>query len=121
MTQSIEVVVPVHDPARPVARGIASVLDQRAALAARGVDLHVTVVLHNLAADSVSGPGFQTGVDGVTYLSHSDGVASPAAPATTPSAAAARPTLASSTRMTTWNPVRCWHGGRSPRRILPRP
>jgi hypothetical protein len=43
MTQSIEVVIPVHDPARPVARGIASVLDQRAALAARGVDLHVTV------------------------------------------------------------------------------
>ena len=80
MTQSIEVVIPVHDPARPVARGIASVLDQRAALAARGVDLHVTVVLHNLAADSVPGPGFQTGVDGVTYLSHSDGVASPAGP-----------------------------------------
>ena len=80
MTQSIEVVIPVHDPARPVARGIASVLDQRAALAARGVDLHVTVVLHNLAADSVSGPGFRTGVAGVTYLSHSDGVASPAGP-----------------------------------------
>lgn len=80
MRQSIEVVIPVHDPARPVARGIASVTEQRAALATRGVDLHVTVVLHNLPADSLTQPGFPSGLAGVTYLDHSDGVASPAGP-----------------------------------------
>jgi hypothetical protein len=84
MRQSIEVVIPVHDPARPVARGIASVMDQRPALALRGVDLHVTVVLHNLAAASLSQPGFPAGLpaatDGVTYLTHNDGVPSPAGP-----------------------------------------
>jgi hypothetical protein len=84
VNQSIEVVIPVHDPARPVARGIASVMDQRPALALRGVDLHVTVVLHNLAAASLSQPGFPAGLpaatDGVTYLTHNDGVPSPAGP-----------------------------------------
>ncbi|SFT36745.1 glycosyltransferase [Arthrobacter sp. ov118] len=84
MRQSIEVVIPVHDPARPVARGIASALDQRSALAVRGVDLHVTVVLHNLAADSLPQPGSAAELpasgDGVTYLTHADGVASPAGP-----------------------------------------
>ena len=85
MNRSIEVVIPVHDPARPVARGIASVLEQRSELAVRGVELHVTVVLHNLAADSLSRhPGFPTGLSdvaaGLSYLSHSDGVPSPAGP-----------------------------------------
>lgn len=84
MNRSIEVVIPVHDPARPVARGIASVLEQRSGLAARGVELRVTVVLHNLAADSLSrGPRFTAGspgAAGVSYLSHSDGVPSPAGP-----------------------------------------
>jgi hypothetical protein len=80
MRQSIEVVIPVHDPARPVARGIASVTEQRSALATRGVDLHVTVVLHNLPADSLTQPGFPSGLAGVTYLAHTDGVASPAGP-----------------------------------------
>jgi Glycosyl transferase family 2 len=84
VNRSIEVVIPVHDPARPVARGIASALEQRSALAARGVGLRVTVVLHNLAADSLSQPGFPSefpaGADGVSYLSHTDGVASPAGP-----------------------------------------
>lgn len=80
MRQSIEVVIPVHDPARPVARGIASVTEQRSALATRGVDLHVTVVLHNLPADTLIQPGFPSGLAGVTYLSHTDGVASPAGP-----------------------------------------
>ncbi|RKR20333.1 glycosyltransferase [Arthrobacter oryzae] len=80
MNRSIEVIIPVHDPARPVARGIASVTDQRTALAAHGVDLHVTVVLHNLDADILSQPGFPSGLPGVTYVAHSDGVASPAGP-----------------------------------------
>lgn len=80
MRQSIEVVIPVHDPARPVARGVASVTEQRSALATRGVDLHVTVVLHNLPADTLTRPGFPSGLAGVTYLSHTDGVASPAGP-----------------------------------------
>lgn len=80
MNRSIEVIIPVHDPARPVARGIASVTDQRAALAAHGVDVQVTVVLHNLAADSLTQPGFPSGLPGVTYVAHSDGVASPAGP-----------------------------------------
>ncbi|NUU31084.1 glycosyltransferase [Arthrobacter sp. C9C5] len=84
MSQSIEVVIPVHDPARPVARGMASVIEQRQALADRGVDLHVTVVLHNLAADSLSAPevpaGFPAAAAGVRYLSYSDGVPSPAGP-----------------------------------------
>jgi hypothetical protein len=80
MRQSIEVVIPVHDPARPVARGIESVTEQRSALATRGVDLRVTVVLHNLPADSLTQPGFPSGLAGVTYLAHTDGVASPAGP-----------------------------------------
>ncbi|MFF2029486.1 glycosyltransferase [Arthrobacter sp. NPDC058192] len=80
MSRSIEVVIPVHDPARPVARGIASVLDQRPAMANHGVELRVTVVLHNLSPDSLSHPGFPSGLAGVTYLTHADGVASPAGP-----------------------------------------
>ena len=81
MRQSIEVVIPVHDPARPVARGIASATEQRSALATRGVDLHVTVVLHNLPADSLTRPGSPCpACAGVTYLAHTDGVASPAGP-----------------------------------------
>lgn len=80
MRQSIEVVIPIHDPARPITRAIASVTGQRSALATRGVDLNVTVVLHNLPADGLTQPGFPSGVAGVTYLAHTDGVASPAGP-----------------------------------------
>lgn len=85
MNRSIEVVIPVHDPARPVARAVASVVEQRSELSARGVELRVTVVLHNLAADSLTQhagftAGLTDGAAGVSYLGHSDGVASPAGP-----------------------------------------
>lgn len=80
MSRSIEVVIPVHDPARPVARGIYSALGQRTSLAAAGVDLQVTVVLHNLPAGTGPGQGFPAESTGLRYASLNDGVPSPAGP-----------------------------------------
>lgn len=85
MSQSIEVVIPVHDVQRPFKRAVSSALEQRAELSGLGVELRVTVVLHNLgdAAPGVSAGGqSQAGneFDGVTWLVCDDGVRSPAGP-----------------------------------------
>jgi hypothetical protein len=92
MSQSIEVVIPVHDVERPFQRAVSSALAQRAELSRLGVELRVTVVLHNLGsaaaevsagsgAGSAAGAGFAgSGFDGVTWLSCDDGVRSPAGP-----------------------------------------
>ncbi|PYI69243.1 hypothetical protein CVV68_02205 [Arthrobacter livingstonensis] len=82
MSQSIEVVIPVHDPARPLERGIHSVLAQRAELAELGVDLRVTVVCHNIPVDDIkdSVTSALSTDDAVTWLGHRDGIKSPAGP-----------------------------------------
>ncbi|MDO5751472.1 glycosyltransferase family A protein [Arthrobacter sp.] len=89
MNQSIEVIIPVHDPARPLARGLRSVLGQRAELAALGVDLVVTVVCHNLAvaAFTDSLPSYLVADDAVAWLPCLDGSNSPAGPRNTALAA----------------------------------
>lgn len=82
MSQTIEVVIPVHDPARPVERGIRSVLEQSAELAQLGVELRVTIICHNISvaeiSDSVSAS--LTTDDAVSWLEHADGTKSPAGP-----------------------------------------
>lgn len=79
MSQSIEVVIPVHDLERPFMRAANSVLDQAPGLIDRGVSLSVTVVLHNLAA-TVDEVRTGAGLDGVTWLKCDDGIGSPAGP-----------------------------------------
>jgi len=54
MNQSIDVVIPVHDIRRPAARAVRSVLDQRSALLARGVDLRALLVWHNVGDDEIA-------------------------------------------------------------------
>lgn len=79
MSQSIEVVIPVHDLERPFMRAVRSVLDQSRELADLGVSLGATVVLHNLGDAGVPqlpGPGS----DAVTWLRCDDGIGSPAGP-----------------------------------------
>jgi hypothetical protein len=79
MSQSIEVVIPVHDVQRPFERAVSSALVQRAELSRLDVELRVTVVLHNLgdtAEQAVA--GFEC--DGVNWLKCDDGVRSPAGP-----------------------------------------
>lgn len=83
MSQSIEVVIPVHDVQRPFKRAVGSALGQRAELSRLDVELRVTVVLHNLGtaareATAASEPGSE--FDGVTWLACDDGVRSPAGP-----------------------------------------
>lgn len=82
MAQSIEVVIPVHDPARPLERGLQSVLAQRAELAALGVELTATVVCHNIPVDAIqrSLPSAMVGDGGISWLWHNDGTRSPAGP-----------------------------------------
>ncbi|WP_104136335.1 glycosyltransferase [Arthrobacter sp. ZGTC131] len=79
MSQSIEVVIPVHNLERPFMRAVRSVLDQSPELADLGVSLGATVVLHNLggAGDPLR-PGPES--DGVTWLRCDDGIGSPAGP-----------------------------------------
>ncbi|MFE4835606.1 glycosyltransferase [Arthrobacter sp. NPDC056691] len=89
MSQSIEVVIPVHDVERPFKRAVGSALAQRAELSRLGIELRVTVVLHNLGADagmvsagseSGAGSAASSEFDGVTWLTCDDGVRSPAGP-----------------------------------------
>lgn len=82
MSQSIEVVIPVHDPARPLERGLQSILNQRMELAALGVELGATVVCHNITVESIKDsvtPAVGAD-DAITWIGHSDGVRSPAGP-----------------------------------------
>lgn len=82
MSQSIDVIIPVHDPARPLARGLESVLGQRTGLAALGAELGVTVVCHNISVDEIkdSLPPHLSTDDAVTWLPCHDGSNSPAGP-----------------------------------------
>lgn len=82
MSQSIEVVIPVHDPARPLARGMDSVLAQRTELAGLGVELRLTVVCHNIAVEDIQASLPPTLVmdDAVSWLPCLDGTKSPAGP-----------------------------------------
>src|SRR4051794_26592113 len=82
MSQSIEVVVPVHDPARPLARGLGSIVSQQDELTALGVELRVTVVCHNIAVEDIqnSVPEEFSGQASLTWLHHGDGIKSPAGP-----------------------------------------
>lgn len=82
MSQSIEVVIPVHDPARPLERGLGSVLKQRAELTELGVELRITVVCHNIAVDEIVAAlaSALAADDAVTWLQCNDGTKSPAGP-----------------------------------------
>lgn len=82
MSQSIEVVIPVHDPARPLERGLKSILSQRAELGALGVGLRATVVCHNIPVEAIKArlPGELAAHDDVTWLELADGTKSPAGP-----------------------------------------
>jgi hypothetical protein len=82
MSQSIEVVIPMHDPARPLARGLQSIVAQRTELAAHGVALTATVVCHNVTVKSIKdsvAPALGAD-DAITWLGHNDGTRSPAGP-----------------------------------------
>lgn len=81
MSQSIEVVIPVHDLERPIVRAIRSALNQAAELAELGVDLRTTVVLHNIREAGTPDIA-QEGVasDRVTWLRCDDGISSPSGP-----------------------------------------
>jgi hypothetical protein len=82
MSQSIEVVIPVHETARPLERGLESILAQRAELSGLGVDLRATVVCHNIPVEAVQGSvtAAMAEDDAVTWLGHDDGTRSPAGP-----------------------------------------
>lgn len=82
MSQNIEVVIPVHDPARPLERGLSSILGQQAELSVLGVELRVTVVCHNIPIEDLkdSVPADLAVNDSVTWLLHDDGIKSPAGP-----------------------------------------
>lgn len=82
MRQSIEVAIPVHDPARPLARALDSVLGQQPELAKLGVELRVTVVCHNISVEEIkaSVSPKQAADDAVTWLPCHDGSKSPAGP-----------------------------------------
>ncbi|PYI39822.1 hypothetical protein CVS30_03950 [Arthrobacter psychrolactophilus] len=82
MSQSIEVVIPVHDPARPLERGLRSILRQQEGLAALGVELRATVVCHNIAPEDIKSsiPADLASHASVVWLHHADGIKSPAGP-----------------------------------------
>jgi hypothetical protein len=74
-TPEVDVVIPVHDPRRPVGRAVRSVLDgTRAAV-------RVTVVCHDIAPDRIAESLRPHDVSpAVRLVGHSDGVRSPAGP-----------------------------------------
>jgi hypothetical protein len=81
MSQSIEVVIPVHDLERPFVRAVRSVLDQTPELAELGVSLRTTVVLHNIGEAGAPDLALEgVASDGVTWLTCDDGIPSPSGP-----------------------------------------
>lgn len=119
MSQSIEVVIPVHDPARPLERGLSSILGQQAELSVLGVELRVTVVCHNIPIEDLkdSVPADLAVNDSVTWLLHDDGIKSPAGPRNAALEKARPPSCASLIPMTILKPVHSLPGGSWP---LPR-
>ena len=76
----IDVIIPVHDPARPLARAVASVAESGLRW---GDEVVVTVVAHNLPVDTVRGmlDELPEGA-AVAVISCDDGLPSPAGPRT---------------------------------------
>jgi len=71
----VDVIIPVHTPARPIARAVASVLTGCRA------DVRVTVVCHDTSTASIATAlGEWAADDRVRLLEHRDGIASPAGP-----------------------------------------
>src|SRR5690554_5080207 len=74
----IDVIVPIHDPARSLERTLSSL---RKSTALRvGTDLAVTVVCHNLPAEDIRATLSSDASDAVSFLELHDGIYSPAGP-----------------------------------------
>lgn len=83
----VDAVVACHDPARPLARCVGSILSEREGLREAGADLLVTVVAHNRSVAEITGaltPGQQEEIarGGIRVLHLADGIFSPAGPIT---------------------------------------
>lgn len=75
MTQaSVDVVIAVHSPQRPIGRAVASVL------AGNGEHAAVTVVCHNIGAEAIAAQVPAPHRERVRFLEHHDGVRSAAGP-----------------------------------------
>lgn len=70
----VDVVIAVHDPARPIARAVRSVLDHN------GEGVQLTVVCHEVGAAAIAAAIAPEHRDRVRYLEHSDGRRSPSGP-----------------------------------------
>lgn len=70
----VDVVIAVHDPARPIARAARSVLDHN------GEGVRLTIVCHEVAATEIADQLSGAHRDQVRFLEHSDGRRSPAGP-----------------------------------------
>lgn len=74
MTAPVSVVIAVHSAQRPIGRAVASVLDGNGDLS------EISVVCHNIAAETIAAQLAPEHRDQVRYLEHHDGIASPAGP-----------------------------------------
>jgi hypothetical protein len=70
----VDVVIAVHDPARPIARAVRSVLDHN------GEGVRLTVVCHDVPAAEIAAALPQQHRDRARFLEHRDGTRSPAGP-----------------------------------------
>lgn len=77
---SIEIVIAVHDPRRPLARALASVQAQRETLRAAGAELRAAVVVHNTEIAPIRDALAPELMSGVRFLELADGIRSPAGP-----------------------------------------
>lgn len=77
---NVEVLVAVHDPARPLARALASADADRDALAAMGAELALSVVVHNTDPAPIQAAVPPALRARVRWSHHIDGIASPAGP-----------------------------------------
>lgn len=73
-TAGVDVVIAVHDPARPIARAVRSVLDHN------GEGVRLTIVCHEVPAATIAAQLPQQHREQVRLLEHSDGTGSPAGP-----------------------------------------
>lgn len=76
----LDAIIAVHDPRRPLARCVRSLLDQRDQLAAAGAELRVNVVVHNLDIEPIEGALGAGLAPRVRLLQELDGIRSPAGP-----------------------------------------
>lgn len=70
----VDVVIAVHDPARPIARAVRSVLDHN------GEGVRLTIVCHEVPASRIAAELPDKHREQVRFLEHSDGTRSPAGP-----------------------------------------